>query len=579
MEDDYPQSGEGNASKDGNVVSDATDGGQERVQEVEKDETEVAAVGDEFGDTTEEEEDAGGESGKRNQAAEADRRVDAFRAETGYASQLEDGYEPEDVHGYTEEEEVSDAIHTEDEEEESRTSQAQPSSDAQVVGVDYSRQNNVQPATRATAHSSDDMDAADEHTEQEEDLGAESSELVEPTLGHPRIAEYTSHSDPERDPIALEDFARSAQRRHEPSRLHVPTPKKDARYIPQHPTDVEGEGQSSEEKRAPEPLADKSVGFVDAAKARTDGPKDIQEEQGESDAPHSIDATPTEEAANADSPSKEATSLATPTPEYVIEEGCIEKEEELVDEKSTKQEEDITKEEEEPNPEQLEEPGAKDTNVLDTTGLEVVEDATSQEKDIGKEVEDQDVEEEKEEEEEEKEVKGEAKEAEENYEDNDDDNEDVGFVAFVDQVEDQEADDDVQSVSSVAIGTRRSTRRSAKMESPSTTRRTRGTKAKNNESVSLVASNTRRSTRNKKTKDIPKATRPKTIRKRGRPRTIAENEAEGIGNDESVRGRTRRGAKKAKKAAKTEEQPTVRITRSTLSKRGLRHHFRQVGKI
>lgn len=80
------------------VDSDATDDEQERVQEDEKAQTEVAAVGGEFGDTTEEEDAEGVDHAKNNIAAEAIRRKDVLHARAGYASQLEEGYEPEDTH-------------------------------------------------------------------------------------------------------------------------------------------------------------------------------------------------------------------------------------------------------------------------------------------------------------------------------------------------------------------------------------------------------------------------------------------------------------------------------------------------
>ena len=277
LENDYPQSteAEGKASKDDDDVdSDATDDEQERVQEVEKAETEVAAVGGEFGDTTEEEDDIGEESSKANLAAQADRRADVLRSKGGYASQLEEGYEPEDTHGYTEEE-LSEAIHTEDEVEERRP--AQPPQNSRVVDVDYSHQNDVgqnsvEPASHNNAHSSDDMDAADEHTEPEEDLGAESSELEETTEGPPRVQEYVSYSpssEYDRDPTTLLEFAQSAQRRHESIRSRVPNPTKSP--VPQHHTDLEtgdiAEEQSSREtRRASEPSVDKSVAFVDLEK-------------------------------------------------------------------------------------------------------------------------------------------------------------------------------------------------------------------------------------------------------------------------------------------------------------------------
>lgn len=83
-----------------NAESDATDDEEERAIEVEKAETEDAAVGGEFGGDTTEEETEQATSSRANMLADADRRADVLRARTGYASQLEDGYEPEDTHGY-----------------------------------------------------------------------------------------------------------------------------------------------------------------------------------------------------------------------------------------------------------------------------------------------------------------------------------------------------------------------------------------------------------------------------------------------------------------------------------------------
>ena len=216
--EDYDHhSAEGKVSRD-YVDSDATDDEQERVQEVEKAETEVAIVGAEFGDTTEEEEedddDDDDHEGKANRKAQAYREADVLRARKGYASQLEEGYEPEDTHGYTEEE-VSEAVHTEDEEEERRQMQIARSNDD---GED-DHPSNVDLLPH-NVHSSDDMDAADEHTEQEEDLGAESSELEETTEG-PILplqgsADYFPSTHDDRDPTTLLEFAQSAQRRHEP---------------------------------------------------------------------------------------------------------------------------------------------------------------------------------------------------------------------------------------------------------------------------------------------------------------------------------------------------------------------------
>ncbi len=179
-----------------NVLSndhDGTDADHKHVQKAHSFRTGVAAVGGEFGDTTEEED--GNDRFKANSTAQADRLADTLRSGVGYASQVEDGYEPEDTHGYTEEE-VSEAIHTEDEEDENTAKQKTTFSDTdtsqQQVGhaahtnkedllvseqpQDHvgnpDRQNSIEPT-------SDDMDMADEHTEQEEDVAAEFSELEE----------------------------------------------------------------------------------------------------------------------------------------------------------------------------------------------------------------------------------------------------------------------------------------------------------------------------------------------------------------------------------------------------------------
>jgi hypothetical protein len=208
IEEEDRQSTDAEASIDD---SNETDDEQERVQEVEKAETEVAAVAGEFGDTTEED-DGGGN--KANLLAKADREADTHHVHNyGYASQLEEGYEPEDTHGYTEEE-VSEAVYTEDEQEERR--QAQQTT--HIVDMTSTHENNIEPVQSVVPHSSDDMDAADEHTEQEEDLGAESSEREETADGPPVVQEY-AHDPPlspadERDPRTLEEYAQSAQRQH-----------------------------------------------------------------------------------------------------------------------------------------------------------------------------------------------------------------------------------------------------------------------------------------------------------------------------------------------------------------------------
>jgi len=145
--------------------------------------------------TTEEED--GNDRFRANRTAQADRRADALRSRLGYASQVEDGYEPEDTHGYTEEE-VSESIHTEDEDDERmpkqknrlsdiETIEQQPENESHTNNEDKGQhipsqihdivgnneqQNSIEPT-------SDDMDMADERTEQEEEIAAEFSEPEE----------------------------------------------------------------------------------------------------------------------------------------------------------------------------------------------------------------------------------------------------------------------------------------------------------------------------------------------------------------------------------------------------------------
>ena len=187
-----------------------------------KAETDVAADRGVFGDTTEEEEeDDDEEQGRANRAAQAHREADVRAASLNYSSQLEEGYEPEDTHGYTEEE-VSEAIHTEDEEEERRLSLTKSDSNRELDPTAQSREEVGPVASRSLPHSSDDMDAADEHTEQEEDLGAESSELEEtadgpPTDGLPTqpSQEFMEVPPGEGELRTLQEFAHSAMRRHD----------------------------------------------------------------------------------------------------------------------------------------------------------------------------------------------------------------------------------------------------------------------------------------------------------------------------------------------------------------------------
>jgi len=125
---------------------------------------------------------------------------------TGYGSQT--GYEPE-AHDFTEEE-VSEAVHTEDEDDERqrllKIKQQAKSSNEMETAPSVEAAN---PVTVREPQTLSDMDAADEHTtEHEEDLGAESSELDEgdgteaPVYVAPALAGTGA---------SLEDFAIRAQ--------------------------------------------------------------------------------------------------------------------------------------------------------------------------------------------------------------------------------------------------------------------------------------------------------------------------------------------------------------------------------
>ena len=210
---------ENNLSNDYDVTSSE----HQHLQKANNVRTEVAAQ-DEFGDTTEEED--GNDRFKANNIAQADRLADALRSGVGYASQVEDGYEPEDTHGYTEEE-VSEAIHTDDEEDENTVKQKPPLSDTdtsqkreqhtshidkgsfarplagqpQAIVGNADRQNSTEPT-------SDDMDMADEHTEQEEDVAAEFSELDENADGSFEPQKPSSESTQAK---TLLEFAQKAQ--------------------------------------------------------------------------------------------------------------------------------------------------------------------------------------------------------------------------------------------------------------------------------------------------------------------------------------------------------------------------------
>jgi hypothetical protein len=195
------------------VESDAgTDDEHERALPTEKAETDDIAVGGEFGATTDEE----GENEKSNRVAQESRRADAVSG-SGYNSQIENGYEPEDTHGFTEED-GSEAAHTEDEDEERR--QAQIRADLKIVEhpEDIAPKNAFEADSQHVPHSSDDMDMADEHTELEEDLGAESSELediAEGATAAPRPILPMPPSETPKDATTLLEFAQKSQQHHD----------------------------------------------------------------------------------------------------------------------------------------------------------------------------------------------------------------------------------------------------------------------------------------------------------------------------------------------------------------------------
>ena len=201
----------------------AKQGGMDEIQNSKKNKTDVAATGDSVGDTTEDDDEH--DNFKTNQNAKADRRSDALTSNVGYASQVEDGYEPEDTHGYTEEE-ISEAIPTEDEEDERMlkldSHQKDQRESSSPVGA-YVQDNQSSMNETSTNHPnsmdppSDDMDMADEHTEQEDDVGAEFSEFEENQVG----TEVRSRSlvlqtlESTNDPTTLLEFAQSAQKSHD----------------------------------------------------------------------------------------------------------------------------------------------------------------------------------------------------------------------------------------------------------------------------------------------------------------------------------------------------------------------------
>jgi hypothetical protein len=197
------------ASSGNDRESDASDDEHERTLPVEKAETDAPAIGGEFGDTTDDEEEEN-ENMMSNRSAEANRLADALQE--GYNSQIGDGYDPDDTHGCTEED-ASEAIHTDDEEEERR-----PPKYAGTIEVGNVLQRVVLQSTleQNFPHSSDDMDMADEGTEQE-DLGAESSELEDTIECTVAAMPYTPTvaSARHRDATTLIEFAQTAQHHHD----------------------------------------------------------------------------------------------------------------------------------------------------------------------------------------------------------------------------------------------------------------------------------------------------------------------------------------------------------------------------
>ena len=142
--------------------------------------------------------------------------------QAGYGSQT--GYEPEDTHGFTEEE-VSEAIHTEDEDEERQQSQRLKKLVDKSSNMDAPAPVAVPAKPVASTdepQTLSDMDYADEHTTgHEDDPGAESSELDE---GGGTNAPQTYAHEGSREGVSLMDFALRAQAppHHEESD-HTPT--------------------------------------------------------------------------------------------------------------------------------------------------------------------------------------------------------------------------------------------------------------------------------------------------------------------------------------------------------------------
>jgi len=294
----------GESKQDAVNEYDTTDNEEDLIEIIDKVETEITTAGGEFGDTTEEED--GNEKFRANQAAQADRRADALASNIGYASQVEDGYEPEDTHGYTEEE-VSEAIHTEDEEDErmlkkkshvnftvtvphnqteqrshtNNEEEALPQADQSLLtDGNTDHQNSREPG-------SDDMDMADEHTEQEDDIGGEFSELEENQESISETKLMLSRSPPPStasvDPKTLLEFAQSAQKTHDRTRHSKEAPTTGFLHADSNSNEVELLGQMNSEAKSitQEIRADKSNAlFFDADDENdaTEGCKSVETE-------------------------------------------------------------------------------------------------------------------------------------------------------------------------------------------------------------------------------------------------------------------------------------------------------------
>jgi hypothetical protein len=135
-------------------------------------------------------------------------------------SRVEAGYEAEDSQDHTgteEEEEVSEAMHTEDEEEERHQVGASRLIPSAARDDACSEQ-----AIRRPDSNLSDMDAADEMTtEHEDDLGGESSEeMADP---HMHFAPYAPSAIAGQARVSLHDYASFAQRQDETQRGNFPT--------------------------------------------------------------------------------------------------------------------------------------------------------------------------------------------------------------------------------------------------------------------------------------------------------------------------------------------------------------------